>query len=88
MAGPMTHAELAHFFDGLETQLPGLLARCQGTGERVRAFERATAPLLDVRLADADDARYARRRLQRLLLAAGLAADEALEAPPDLTPSC
>lgn len=79
MAGPMTHAELVRYFDGLETRLPGLLARCRGSGERVRAFEHATAPLALAKIASADDATYARRRLHGLLLAAGLAADDGAE---------
>jgi hypothetical protein len=79
MAGPMTHAELQRFFDGLETQLPGLLARCREPGERVRAFEHATAPFTHAQFATDADATYARRRLHGLLLVAGLAADESVE---------
>jgi hypothetical protein len=76
MAGPLTHVELVHLFDGLESQLPRLLAHCREPGERVRAFELATAPVAHARFATHDDATYARRRLQGLLLAAGLAADD------------
>ena len=76
MAGPMTHAELQRYFDGLETQLPTLLARCREPGERVRAFEHATAPFTHAQFATAADATYARRRLHGLLLVAGLVADE------------
>ena len=79
MASPMSHAELVDFFDGLAARLPAQLARCRGTGERVRIFERATAPFAHAQLATAADATYARRRLHGLLLAAGLAADEAYE---------
>jgi hypothetical protein len=86
MSDAMSHADLVRALDGLESQLPSLLAQCRGTGERVRAIEHATAAIAHARLQDVD-AIYARRRLLRLLLAAGLAADEVLDAPLDVTPS-